>query len=150
MNWKYHKHVITSIDDLKRLSKIDNPLGIIYQVTLSNGKRYVGKKNLFSVRKKPLGKKAIAEITDKRLKKYEMVVKESDWLTYNGSSRVLLDEVKKGKVSVVKREILEVASTKNELTYLETKHLFLNDVLGENSDSFYNDNILGKFYKKSK
>jgi len=150
MNWKYHKHEIKSIEDLKRLSKAENPLGIIYQITLSNGMRYVGKKNLFSVRKKPLGKKVLASITDKRLKKYEVITKESDWMSYNGSSKLLIDAIKNNKVSVVKREILEVATTKNELTYLETKHLFLNDVLGENSDSFYNDNILGKFYKKNK
>ena len=45
-----------------------------------------------------------------------------------------------------KRRILRFVFNKKELTYFETKELFINEVL-ENT-KYLNDNILGKFYRK--
>lgn len=146
-DWYHKNKKVLNLDNLKFLSGVTNPNGFIYLIELDNGKKYIGKKNLYSVRKKNFGKKQIAAITDKRLKTYETIIKESDWLTYCGSSRLLKEDLKKN-VKITNRFILEVATSKTELTYLETKYLFKYDVLGENKEVYYNDNILGKFYKK--
>ena len=45
------------------------------------------------------------------------------------------------------RYIMKVATTKKLLTYYETQYQFLYRVL-EKPDEFFNDNILGKFFKK--
>lgn len=138
MNWKHNSKNITSIDNMP-----EGTIGFIYLLTLSNGKYYIGKKNIYSTRKKNFGKKKIAQITDKRLKKYEYITTESNWKTYNGSSELL--KILPDNISVINRKILAFAKTSKELTYLETKYLFLNNVL-EDKD-FYNQNILGKFFK---
>lgn len=138
--WKYKNF---DLDDYKQLS--DEPFGFIYKITLSNGKSYLGKKNFFTERKVKLGKKELALITDKRLKKYKIVKKESDWQTYIGSNKELKEDVAKG-VSVVSRDILFIARDTKQLTYLETRELFKEGVLER--EGFYNDNILGKFFRK--
>ena len=141
----FARHYINDVKQIKAFCP--NALGFVYEVTLSNGMKYIGKKNLFSIRKKKFGKKQLAAVTDKRLKKYEVIIKESDWKSYYGSSKRLKEDVKNG-LQVTNREILAIATSKMNLTYLETKHMFIREVL-ERSDKYYNDNILGKFYKKS-
>ena len=138
--WEYKNF---DLDDYHQLP--DEPFGFIYKIILSNGKSYLGKKNFFTERKVKLGKKELALITDKRLKKYKIVKKESDWQTYIGSNKELKEDVAKG-VSVVSREILFLARDTKQLTYLETRELFKEGVLEK--DGFYNDNILGKFFRK--
>ena len=68
--WTYHGEVFTSVD-------IGKNVGFVYLITdLSNGKKYVGKKNFTSRRRlKPLKGK-----TRKRVK-----VSESNWMEYYGS-----------------------------------------------------------------
>jgi hypothetical protein len=44
------------------------------------------------------------------------------------------------------RIVLRLCKTKKELTYYETKFLFDYNVL--ENDTYMNDNILGKFYRK--
>ena len=46
------------------------------------------------------------------------------------------------------KRILEFVPNKKLLTYYETKHLFINNVLEDNYSTHINDNILGKFYRK--
>ena len=56
----------------------EGAVGFIYEMeAIIDGKpvRYVGKKNFFSKRKKKFGKKALAAMTDKRAKKYTVVIK---------------------------------------------------------------------------
>ena len=53
-------------------------IGFVYEMqAIIDGKhvKYIGKKNFYSKRKKKFGKKALAAITDKRTKKYEVVTK---------------------------------------------------------------------------
>jgi len=57
----------------------------------------------------------------------------------------LKEDVAKG-VSVVSRDILFIARDTKQLTYLETRELFKEGVLER--EGFYNDNILGKFFRK--
>ena len=73
---------------------------------------------------------------------YKRVLKESDWKNYYGSHSF----IKEANEKDLKREILEIAYHKKELTYLECKYQFTLGVL--ESRSYLNDNILGKFFDK--
>ena len=55
--------------------------------------------------------------------------------------------LKEGKQEEFEREILHLASSKKLLTYYEVKYQMVYQVL-EKPEEFFNDNILGKFYKK--
>ena len=131
-------------EEITDINQIDpKAIGFIYLVNI-DGLKYIGKKSLYSERKKNLGKKELAEITDKRLKTYKKVIKESDWKKYYGSNAKIKELVSNG--SVPERIILEFAYSKQHLTYLETKYQFTLGVLEDTN--FLNDNILGKFYRK--
>lgn len=124
--------------------------GFTYRVThIPSGKMYIGKKVLKFTRKAKLGKKDLAlyEGTKGRKPTYKQVVKESDWKTYWGSNKVLLNLLEHEPIENFKREILTLAPSKKLLTYEETKALFLYSVL-ENPHEYFNDNILGKFFTK--
>ena len=90
-----------------------------------------------------IGKKEIAALTDKRLKKYEIVKKESNWRVYSSSNSFVKYKIDKGYT--YEKHILGVAFSKKHLTYLEAESLFYFKAL-ENKDCL-NDNILGKFFK---
>ena len=64
-------------------------------------------------------------------------------MNYYSSNKVLKDAHKAGVT--IKREILMICTTQMELTYQETKHQFLYEVLEK--EEFLNGNILGRFYK---
>lgn len=120
-------------------------VGFIYIMTaVIDGKSvaYIGKKNFFANIKRPLGKKALAMSTDKRLKKYVRELKP-DFMKYYSSNKTLKDAHKRG--IKIKREILMLCATQMELTYQETKHQFLYEVLEK--EEYLNGNILGRFYK---
>ena len=120
-------------------------VGFIYIMTaIIDGKSvaYIGKKNFFANIKRPLGKKALAMSTDKRLKKYTRELKP-DFMRYYSSNKILKDAHKAG--IVIKREILRICYTGMELTYQETKHQFVYEVLEK--EEYLNGNILGRFYK---
>ena len=141
--WKYKDMVISDISEVP-----EGAFGFVYEVVhLPSGKRYVGRKQLISVTTKSLGKRELAELTDKRASKKKKVQKESDWKTYYGSHSEIKQLIKDGKQEEFQREILQFAFTPKHLTYLETKSLFSLDVL-ENPNIYFNDNILGKFFRK--
>jgi hypothetical protein len=120
-------------------------IGFIYIMTaIIDGKSvaYIGKKNFFANIKRPLGKKALALSTDKRLKKYR-TLRNPDFMRYYSSNKTLKDAHKAGVV--IKREILKICYSGMELTYQETKYQFKYEVLEK--DEFLNANILGRFYK---
>lgn len=120
-------------------------VGFIYIMTaVIDGKSvaYIGKKNFFANIKRPLGKKALAMSTDKRLKKYSRVIKP-DYMNYYSSNKTLKDAHKAGVV--IKREILMICYSQMELTYQEVKHQFKYEVLEK--EEYLNANILGRFYK---
>jgi hypothetical protein len=141
--WKYNNEEISDINEIPY-----GAFGFVYEVIhLPSGKRYVGRKQLISVTTKALGKKELAQITDKRASKKKKVQKESDWKTYYGSHSEIKQLIKEGKQEEFERKILEFAFAPKHLTYLETKYLFSLGVL-ENGDVYFNDNILGKFFRK--
>jgi hypothetical protein len=123
----------------------EGAIGFIYSMTaIIDGKSvaYIGKKNFYANIKKPLGKKALAMSTDKRLKKYIRELKP-DFINYYSSNKTLKEAHKAGVV--IKREILMICYSAMELTYQEVKHQFKYEVLEK--EEYLNANILGRFYK---
>ena len=120
-------------------------IGFIYIMTaIIDGKSvaYIGKKNFFANIKRPMGKKALAMSTDKRLKKYTRELRP-DFMRYYSSNKVLKDAHKAGVM--IKREILMICYSATELTYQEVKHQFKYEVLER--EEYLNANILGRFYR---
>lgn len=140
MFWEYEGNKIKTINDFPT-----DAVGFIYCITFSNGKKYIGKKNLYTTRKKHFGKKQLALITDKRLKTYELITKESDWKTYNGSQKDVKLVLKNKETVISKKEILYICNSLKKLTYFELKALIVEGCLEK--EEYYNDNILGKFFR---
>ena len=142
--WLYKEKVINSIEDMPQ-----DTFGFIYIVTHKpTGKSYIGKKSLFHNIKKKLTKKELAEQTGPgRKSATRVVVKESDWKTYYGSAKPIMELIKGGKQEEFTREILQLVPNKKLLTYYECKYLFQLGVL-EHPEGYFNDNILGKFFTK--
>jgi len=142
--WLYNEKVIENIEDFPQ-----DTFGFIYIVTHKpSGKSYIGKKVLYHNVKKKLTKKELAEQTGPgRKSATKVVVKESDWKTYYGSAKPILELIKDGKQKEFTREILQLVPNKKLLTYYECKFLFINGVL-ENPEGYFNDNVLGKFFTK--
>jgi len=119
--------------------------GFVYEMqAIINGKlvRYIGKKNFYSTTKKRMGKRAVAQLQDKRTKKYT-IQKKLSYLDYYSSNAELKAAHKAG--IDIRRYIIKICFSKTELTYYETKYQFVRGVL--ESDEFLNGNILGRFYK---
>lgn len=141
MNWTYKGKEVKSIHDMP-----EGVYGFVYELRFSNGKRYIGRKNVYSIRKRNFGKKELSKITDKRLKTYEMVKKESNWKSYTSSNKEINSLLKGGEIELEYKRILNYSFSEKHTTYLETQALFCYGVL--ECDDYYNDNILGKFYRK--
>jgi hypothetical protein len=142
--WLYKEQVINSIEEMPQ-----GTFGFIYMTTHKpSGVSYIGKKSLYHNVKRKLTKKELAEQTGRGRKPTTQVVqKESDWKTYYGSTKQIVELIKGGKQEDFTREILQFVFNKKLLTYHECKYLFSYGVL-ENPDKWMNDNILGKFYTK--
>jgi hypothetical protein len=102
--------------------------GFIYVITnLIDGKKYIGKKQIKTVKKlKPLKGK-------KNKRHFDA---ETDWKTYTSSSKELNEDIVKHGIENFKFEILRFCDSKFELAYYEAKLQFDNDVLLK--DGFYN------------
>ena len=142
--WLYNKQVIEKIEDMPQ-----GTFGFIYITTHnSSGISYIGKKSLYHNVRRKLTKKELAEQTGRGRKLTTQVVqKESDWKTYYGSAKPILEILKDGKHDEFTREILQIVNNKKLLTYYECKYLFQLGVL-EKPNEWINDNILGKFFRK--
>lgn len=108
-----------------------NHAGFIYEIiSHCSHKKYIGKKAFY--------------------KKYKNALVESDWKTYTSSSEELnKDIIKYGKENFTFK-ILALAKDRIELNYLELALQIHANVLLEtnkNSFSYYNKNILLKFYQ---
>jgi hypothetical protein len=142
--WLYKEKVIEKIEDMPQ-----DAFGFIYITTHKpSGVSYIGKKSLYHNVKRKLTKKELAEQTGRGRKPTTQVVqKESDWKTYYGSAKPILEILKQGKHDEFTREILQIVNNKKLLTYYECKYLFTYGVL-EHPLEYFNDNVLGKFYSK--
>jgi|TARA_R100000027_G_scaffold31009_1_gene22723 hypothetical protein len=152
-SWTYQGRIITDISDMP-----EGTFGFIYEVRYKpTDIRYIGKKVLYFERNKRLGKRALQELKEERAKKglkgrtplKQKIITESDWKTYFGSQKEILELSKKdGAGENWEKRILEFVPNKKLLTYFETKHLMINGVLEDKYSAHINDNILGKFYRK--
>lgn len=111
----------------------ENSIGFVYILTdLITGKRYIGKKSFYSVRKlKP---------SDKRRTRVA-----SDWKHYYSSSPTIKQLIKEHGNERFSREILAICTLDRDMNYLEVKYQFQFNVL-ENPDLWYNENINGNWY----
>ena len=141
MTWTYNGKYITELSDMP-----DGTFGFIYKIT--NGKTnqfYIGKKQVVSIRKRKFGKKETAALEDKRMKRYEMVTKESNWKDYRSSNTTVTSWFDSNNDNV-ELKILRFCTSKKSLTYYELQEQFAHDVLGD--ELSLNDNLLGKFFRK--
>lgn len=139
--WYYNNKAITCIEDLP---DSENLYGFVYVIRNKiNGKFYIGKKAV-----KHSFKRKISQKDKKKLgtrKKYQYVLKESDWFNYWGSSKELIDDIKLVGHNQFKRIIIELCYTKKYLSFAEMEWQIKEDVLRKET---YNGNIMGKFYRK--
>ena len=124
-------------------------LGFVYIITdLTNNKKYIGKKKFGN--KKISTKTVTLKNGTKKKKKIRSII-ESDWKDYWSSSEEVQLLVKEKGCDNFKREILYLCKTESQLTYLESREIFVTKAL--ESEDYYNkwvmcrirkDNILGK------
>ena len=130
--WIYKGSVFDSDD-------IGDHYGFVYRITnTTSSKSYIGRK-YFVQKRKPKGGK-------------RRVTSESNWKQYYGSSDELKQDIRRDGKNTFKREILSLHKTLGKVNYEETKQLFLHNVLAEKLDdgspAYYNNNILGRYYRK--
>mgnify|MGYP000510061708 FL=1 len=148
MTWIYEGRVINELHDMP-----EGTYGFIYKITNGlTGEYYIGKKQVQSTRKRKFGKKEIAALTDKRMKRYEMVTKESNWVDYRSSNKIVSDWFDKdgrpypATNDRIELKILRFCKNKKALTYYELQEQFSHNVLAD--ELSLNDNLLGKFFRK--
>jgi hypothetical protein len=133
----------------------DEAVGFVYKIThIPTGKYYIGKKSLESVRTVKIGVRELKKLKEERkaagiggrapLKK--KVRKVSDWEKYYSSNEWINEQVKEGKESEFKREIIQFCNSKKSLSYYEVYWMFKYDVLSD--DNCLNGNISGKWFRK--
>ena len=111
-------------------------LGFVYLIeNLKTGKRYIGKKLLT--------KAATKQVKGKKKK----IRKASDWATYFGSSKSLLEDVALLGQENFRRTILRLCATRGQCSYFEAKYQFEHGVL-EHTDLFYNEQIMCRVHRR--
>ena len=112
--------------------------GFIYEITeISSGRKYVGKKQIQKIIKRP-------PLKGKKNKRH--VVTESDWKTYTGSCKLLNERIEQFGKPNYSFKILRLCNSKWELAYHEAKLQFELDVLCK--DEYYNGIINCRIGKK--
>ena len=118
----------------------DLPYGFIYKITnLTNNKKYIGKKQCKSIRKRP-------PLKGKKNKRRHEV--ETDWKTYTSSSNQLNNDLDCIGIDKFKFEILRWCDSKWELSYHEAKLQFDEEVMLK--DDYYNGIINLRIGKRRK
>ena len=122
--------------------------GFVYKITnTKTGKFYIGKKVYWYNKKRKLTKKELAEQTGPgRKPTHEVIQVESDWKTYWGSNKQLLEDIKTYGEDNFECWIFIQCRNKKELTYYEVHYQCKEECLI--NPYSYNDNILGKFFTK--
>lgn len=115
---------------------LEDHYGFIYLITnLSNGKMYVGKKQFWKIKKLP-------PLKGRKNKRHSKV--ESDWKSYYGSSKELLQDKDNGDDFL--RVMIGYAGSKSELSYKELEAQMGLNVLS--SSLFYNGIIHVRLNRK--
>ena len=118
----------------------EEAFGFIYEiVNITNGKKYIGKKQIVrKVKRPPL----------KGRKNKRCILKESDWKTYTGSCRELNEDIQTLGKENFAFTILKICYNKWELAYREAELQFKHGVLL--SDEYYNGIINCRIGKRPK
>ena len=128
--WLYNGKEFTS-------EMIGDNVGFVYVITNNtDGKMYVGKKQFQSKTKLP---------PLKGKKRKRIVIKESDWMSYYGSSELVKELVESQGCDAFKREILHLCTSKGEMSYLELIEQVERKVLL--SDDYYNSIIQVRIHR---
>mgnify|MGYP003635949355 FL=1 len=118
----------------------DLPYGFIYKITnLTNDKKYIGKKQCQSIRKRP-------PLKGKKNKRREVI--ETDWKSYTSSSNQLNKDLEVLGKDSFKFKILRWCDSKWELSYYEARLQFKEEVLLR--DDYYNGIINLRIGKRRK
>ena len=114
------------------------PFGFVYLITNTvSDMKYIGKKQIEKKTKRP---------PLKGKKRKRIIVGESDWKTYTGSSdRLNADIAELGKEKF-KREIMFFCKSKAECSYIEAREQFARKVL--ESNDYYNGHIRVRVHGK--
>jgi hypothetical protein len=124
--WRFDGTVFDSED-------IGKFVGFVYMIVSKvDGKKYIGKKYFYSIRK----------VKGKTRRQRT----ESDWKKYYGSSENLLTEIEKYSIINFDRVIISLHTTRGDCNYEEVKQQFIYNVLEE--DGWFNENISGKYHRK--
>jgi hypothetical protein len=129
--WHYNEKEFISED-------IGDAIGFVYLITnLTNGRRYIGKKQFYSFTS---SMKTVTLKSGEKKKKKVKKTSESDWKSYYSSSIELKNDVELLGKDNFKREILHLIKTKGMMSYIEAKLQFQHEVL-EHPDLWYNGQI---------
>lgn len=127
MTWYYEDKPFEPNDDL-----LQDHVGFVYRIEeKTTGMKYIGKKLFWRTKTLPVTK------SRKRRKKTKI---ESDWRSYFGSNKTLLERTLENPEDDYRREILILCKTKGDCSYYEAKYQFENDVLFR--DDYYNEMIM--------
>ena len=146
-DWKYKNKIISEINDMKKYEP--NVWGFVYMMTLRDKKsneikyQYIGKKNIYSKRKRNFGKKEILQMKDKRSKKYEYVISESNWKSYISSNNFIKTNHNSFNIS---REIILFSTNDMDLKYKEAKEIICQNALED--DNFLNEGVSIRKFKQ--
>lgn len=136
--WKYNNTPFTEQPDACYT-------GFVYLITnLSTGRKYIGKKTFWST--KTTQKTVIIKSTGIKKKKKIKTQIPSDWLDYFGSNDDLKKDVEALGAECFSREILRLCHTKGEMSYIEAKLQFENDVIMKPTE-WYNHWIMVRVHR---
>lgn len=128
--WFYNDKIMETKDFPEEI------VGFVYEITnTGNSKKYIGKKILYSAKKK---------LVNGRNKHYKV---ESDWKKYYGSSEEIKNDVKTFGKKSFKRKIIHLCKDKSSMSYLEMKEIFYNDALLK--ENYYNGWVTCRINKKN-
>lgn len=123
MTWCYKNEPLTSAPEEYQ--------GFVYLITnLATNRRYIGKKNFWTVKKLP-------PLKGKRNRRHRRV--ETDWRDYWGSNTSLQADVATHGENNFRRDIIRLCPTRTDMAYWETYTQFSLGVLF--SDDYYNEFI---------
>ena len=156
-DWIYQGQKIECINDLK----VHEPKiwGFVYSLTLYDlvtGElkfRYIGKKNIYSIRTKYLTKTEVASAVKKSdlkrkkikgvFKYYKTVISESDWKSYISSNIFIKNNRSKFKIE---REITHLSTNDSDLTYQEAREILCSGSL--KNDLYLNNGFSLRIFGK--
>ncbi|PRY38520.1 hypothetical protein CLV58_109247 [Spirosoma oryzae] len=132
----------------------EGSVGFCYKITFkpnSNSeegiRHYIGRKTLFfkTCKRAPKAQQLKIDGTPRKNVVKIRGTKASDWETYMGSNKTLIELAKNYPASCFTRVILQWAYSSRELSYLEDKYLHQENVL--ENPVYLNDNVAGRHFR---